>query len=178
MLDRQKATEIAARFSTVGSCCSCYGLPCNACNFTARFFLQVIPKAHLQQIKENQQRLQQQLSVQQALQHDHVVRLLGSFEDGNNIYVLMEQCSEWPWLTSHQQCCRQLTWACCKQQLNDIRCRCQGGPVIFCWQYLAVMGMFTFVPAPASENACKHVQSSRECAALYMIGMGIEHCAY
>ncbi|WIA12724.1 hypothetical protein OEZ85_006362 [Tetradesmus obliquus] len=53
----------------------------------------VIPKAHLQQIKENQQRLQQQLSVQQALQHDHVVRLLGSFEDGNNIYVLMEQCS-------------------------------------------------------------------------------------
>ncbi|KAF6251632.1 kinase-like domain-containing protein [Scenedesmus sp. NREL 46B-D3] len=53
----------------------------------------VIPKAHLQQLKEQQQRLQQQLSLQQALQHEHIVRLLGSCEDSSNIYMLMELCT-------------------------------------------------------------------------------------
>jgi serine/threonine protein kinase len=56
--------------------------------------LQVISKAGLQQQKERQQRLEQQFAVQQAMQHEHVVRLLGSFEDSSNVYVLMEPCSE------------------------------------------------------------------------------------
>jgi serine/threonine protein kinase len=67
-------------------------------------YAQVVPKAHQHQLKEKQQRLQQQLSVQQALQHEHIVRLLGSCEDSSNIYLLMELCSEW------LICVAQTTW--------------------------------------------------------------------
>lgn len=41
-------------------------------------------------------RVQNEIDINQLLQHPHVVTFLGSFQDDQNVYLLQELCCEWP----------------------------------------------------------------------------------